>query len=67
MPIVVGTLLIQNADYLTTVSAVDVTLNGSQIELSYVKAGLLKAGSISCVNNPDGTLPSIMSGCTIIP
>jgi len=66
MATIIGTLLIPSADYMTTVSAVDVHLNGQSIELTYIDStGKLKAGSISCVQNPDGSLPAIMSDCTI--
>ena len=64
---IVGTLLIPNLDYGKTVSAVDVQLNGSQIEVVYLdEEGLLKAGSLSCVQNFDGTLNGAMSGCSVV-
>ena len=63
---VVGTLLVQNSDYMQTVSAVDINANGQQIYISYVTAdGNLRATSTSLVIGPDG-IPSAMSGCTIV-
>jgi hypothetical protein len=68
---IVGTLLIPNLDYGKTVSAVDVTLNGSMVSVVYLDAGQLKAGSMSCVytwNAATSALQSTpaMSGCSII-
>jgi hypothetical protein len=62
-----GVLNIPNEDYGTTVSAVDVNLNGSQIGVVYIDgSGNLKAGSMSCVQNADGTLTPVMTGCTVV-
>jgi hypothetical protein len=66
-----GVLLIPNMDYGKTVSAVDITLNGSQIEVCYLDNGQLKAGSISCVYSWSDALSGFvanpaMSGCSII-
>jgi hypothetical protein len=66
MATITGVLLLPNADYGKSVSVVDVHLNGQSIELTYIEGGKLKAGSISCVQNPDGSLPAAMSGCTIV-
>ena len=68
---IVGTLLIPNLDYGKTVSAVDVNLNGSQIEVVYLDAGQLKAGSISCVYAWSDALSAhvvvpAMSGCSVV-
>ena len=69
---IVGTLLIPNLDYGKTVSAVDVNLNGSQIEVVYIdEEGLLKAGSLSCVYAWSDALSAhvpvpVMSGCNIV-
>ena len=66
MATIAGTLLIKNADYLTAVSAVDVTANGQQIYVTYIDAdGNLKASSTSLVQNNDGSVPAAMSGCSI--
>lgn len=67
---IVGTLLIPNLDYGKTVSAIDVTLNGSQIGIVYLDGGQLKAGSISCVYAWSDALSAhvavpAMSGCTV--
>jgi len=67
MPTIVGTLLIPNADYLESVSAVDVQSNGQTIYVTYIDSdGNLKAGSTSFVQNVDGSVPSAMSGCSIL-
>ena len=67
MATITGTLLIPNADYMTAVSAVDVTANGQQIYVTYVDAsGNLKSTSVSFVQNPDGSAPAAMSGCAIV-
>lgn len=68
---IVGTLLIPNLDYGKTVSAVDVTLNGSQIEVVYIESGQLKAGSLSCAYNYNTTTSAFevvpaMSGCSVV-
>lgn len=66
MPTVVGTLLIQGEDYLTTVSAVDFDVNGQTLYVTYVNGdGDTKAKSMSIIQNVDGTLPVAISGCSI--
>ena len=63
---IAGTLLVENADYGQSVSAVDVTANGGQIYITYVDAsGNLKATTTSLVSNVDGSVRVAMSGCTI--
>jgi hypothetical protein len=68
---IVGTLLIPNLDYGKTVSAVDVTLNGSMVEVVYLDAGQLKAGSMSCVYTWNDATSAhqanpVMSGCSVV-
>lgn len=66
-----GTLLIPNLDYGKSVLAVDTTLNGSMVEVTYIVDGELRAGSMSCVYNWSDSVSAlvanpIMSGCTYV-
>lgn len=63
-----GHLLVpNNPDFNTSVTAVNCEANGQTLYVVYVDSnGSLKAGSISFIPNIDGSLPRVMSGCTII-
>jgi len=66
MTYITGTLLFPGPDYGKPVSAVDVQVNGQMLYISYLEGGKLKAGAMSIVQNPDGSLPIAMSGCAIV-
>lgn len=67
MATVVGKLLINGEDNLTSVSAVDITVNGSTVYCTYINAsGNLKVKTTSCSYSNEGVVPVIMSGCSII-
>ena len=63
---VTGTILATNSDYLTSVSAVNMEVNGQMVYITYIdSSGNLKAASKSFVTDANG-LPIIMSGCSIV-
>ena len=63
---VTGTLLIQNGDYLQSVSAVDIDVNGQTVYITYIDStGKLKSASTSYVVDSNG-IPASMSGCAIV-
>ena len=67
MATITGTLLVQNADYGLSVSAVDVNANGGQLYITYIDAsGNLKATTTSFIRNEDGSASVAMSGCVIV-
>lgn len=64
---VTGTLLVNNSDYLQSVSAVDMYANGGTVFITYLDSnGRLKAGGQSLVQDTNGNVPTIMSGCDIV-
>jgi hypothetical protein len=66
MSTIVGTLTITGPDNLTTVSAVDLDVNGQCIYITYLdSSGNLKTAVGSIVQNVDGTRRVSMSGCSI--
>jgi hypothetical protein len=61
-----GTFLIDGEDYGTDVEAVNLIANGQQIYVVYIDAsGNLKCRQTSTTNNVDGSVPIIMSGCSV--
>lgn len=60
-----GTMLILGEDYGSVVDVVDVDINGQTIYIAYVSNGKLKVKADSIVQNVNGTLPILMSGCTV--
>lgn len=61
-----GTFLINGEDYGSTVNAVDFVANGQQLYITYIDAsGNLKCRQTSIMNNVDGSVPIVMSGCTV--
>ena len=62
---ITGTLLIPNEDYLTSVSAVEIDVNGSSFNISYIdSSGNLKAAATS-VSTTSG-VNNAMSNCSIV-
>ena len=65
MSYVTGTLLIQNEDYNTSVSAMDMSVNGSQFAIAYIdSSGNLKT-AVTSPSTVDG-VNTAMSGCNIV-
>ena len=67
MTYVKGKLLVSGPDYNTSVSAVNLEVNGQNFYVAYIDStSNLKASYISIIPNIDGTLPILMSGCSIV-
>jgi len=60
-----GTMNIPGEDFGASVDVVDIDVNGSTVYVTYVVSGNLKVKAYTTVQNVDGTLPIIMSGCTV--